>query len=214
SPSAICSETGPEYGDFYINFDNLPPPPPPFPNTTAIHPPIFNPYHQLDWSAGFTVTKPPADAYKPSSAPLLLEFNATVDQPTGKISSGDHALTGCFNFNAYSGFFGCNSTHADCDFIFSGYQHDPIENTDTLIHTQTGSVSACPAQEACTLLPITLDMGFKNLTQLRINATSEGVSKTFWVDDLELGWNDNTCETGACRTNSHVPMFAYYTGGN
>jgi hypothetical protein len=78
--------------------------------------PVFNPYHQFDFSDGFVVVPPPKDPYLPSSKPLLLEFipnfddNETNTQSgpntqefgySGDIGNGDHGLTGCFGFNFY-----------------------------------------------------------------------------------------------------------------
>ena len=212
--AAACEPSGPNYGDFIINFDGIPSLV--MSDTgSGTAAPLFNPYHQFEFSDGFTVNPPPKDAYNPSSPPLLLKFTPLSSRPqagpadaehhiTGQISSGDHTLTDCFNFNFYGGFFGCNSTESDCDFTFSGYRFDIHERREILVNTQTGSVQACPAQTDCILVPVLVDEGFKNLTHLRINATVEGEPKSWWVDDLKLGWFDNSCETGKRRLMSPV----------
>ena len=216
TPPASCLPKGPSYGNFTVNFDDIPPLVVPSKEQSSIHAaPLFSPYHQFDFSDGFTVGPPPTDAYHPSSPPLLLEFTPfysglQVDSPdaehhfTGQISSGDHASTGCFNFNFFGGSFGCNSTGPNCEFTFSGYRYDIVEKQDSVIHTQTSSITACPAQIDCVLVPVFLDEGFKNLTHVRINATVEGEPKSWWIDDLKLGWFDNSCEFGNCRLESHI----------
>ena len=213
--AASCVPRGPGYGNFTLNFDDIPPLVPDTDNGSVHAAPLFNPYHQFRFSDGFTVNPPPKDAFNPSSPPLLLEFTPFYSLPhagppdaqphfTGQISSGDRASTGCFNFNFYGGSFGCNSTGPDCNFSFSGYRYDTIEQRERVISTQPVSLPACPAQIDCTLVPIFLDNSFKNLTHVRINATVEGEPKSWWVDDLNLGWFDNSCRAGKCRLKSHI----------
>ena len=181
--------------------------------------PVFNPYHQFDFSDGFSVVPPPKVPYVPSSKPLMLEFvpnlNVNGTNPgagpdtaeydyTGQISNGDHALTGCFSFNVYGASFGCDSLGAACDFYFEGYQYDPTTQNETLAATYDHSIPACPSQNNCSLTPITLNDGFRNLTDIRITATVELLPKKWYMDDLHLGWFDNSCKTGLCRQNAHI----------
>lgn len=189
-------------------------------NQTNVQPaPVFNPYHQFDFSDGFTVVPPPKDPYRPLSPPLLLQFvpnyNINGTNPsagpdtnelgyTGQISDGDHALTGCFLFNVYGGAFGCDSDGPPCDFTFSGYQHNVTTGNDTLIAIQDFAVPACPPLSNCALASITLDDAFHNLTDVRINVTVASVPKMWWMDNLSLGWTDNSCQTGLCRINAHI----------
>lgn len=200
-----------------LKFDDIPPLQ--ASNTTVQGEPVFNPYHQFDFSDGFTVVPPPTDPYLPSSKPLLVEFvpnlNVNGTNPlagpntdefgySGQISDGDHALTGCFSFNMYGAEFGCDSKGPDCDFTFSGYQYNIDTGMETLVALEDVSIPACPPLANCVLTPIALTNNFQNLTNVRINATVASVPKVWWMDDLHLGWYDNSCKTSLCRQNAHI----------
>jgi hypothetical protein len=184
--------------------------------------PLFNPYHQFGFSSGFTVVPPPTVPYVPSSKPLLLEFipffntegnntQAGPDTPllgsTGEISDGDNGITGCFAFNLYGASFGCNSTGPDCDFTFTGYTFNVSSKVGTLIATQNYAIAACPSLTNCPLTPIELDNTFQELTYIRIKAEVAKEQVVWWMDDLKLGWFNNTCAAGLCRLNTHIHKF-------
>lgn len=179
--------------------------------------PVFNPYHQFDFSDGFTVVPPPIDAYLPSSGPLLLEFipsfvrglkgsgpNTAEVGFAGQISDGDHAITGCFVFNMYGASFGCNSTGPPCDFTFTGLHYDIKTDVVTPVTSQTVSISSCPALSQCHLAPIVLDDTFVGLNAVQIKAAAAGAPLGWWMDDLKLGWFDNSCSAGLCRQAAHI----------
>lgn len=179
--------------------------------------PVFNPYHQFDFSDGFTVVPPPTDPYLPSSGPLLLEFipsfvlgidgtgsNTAEVGFAGLISDGDHALTGCFTFNMYGASFGCNSTGPPCDFTFTGIHYDVATGVVTPVITQTASISSCPALFECDLTTIVLDETFVGLNGVQIKAAAAGAPLGWWMDDLELGWFNNSCSAGLCRQSAHI----------
>lgn len=180
--------------------------------------PVFNPYHQFDFSDGFTVVPPPTDPYLPSSPPLLLEFipnfningtdtqagpNTAEEGYSGQISDGDFDQTGCFRFNMYGAKFGCDSTGPPCNFTFTGYELDASRN-EIQVAAQSVSIAACPALANCDLLPINLDNTFENLAFVRINVTVANEPKIWWMDDLSLGWYNNSCATGLCRQTAHI----------
>lgn len=116
-----------------------------------------------------------------------------------------------FNFNAYGASMGCNSTGPDCVFTFSGWKIDldpatftsngPVQN---LVTQQVLTVPACPAQKNCTLTPLTLDNTFQNLTGVAINATVAGQPTNWFMDDLELGWFDNSCNASLYRQTAPI----------
>jgi hypothetical protein len=180
--------------------------------------PLFNPYHQFDFSDGFTVVPPPKAPYNPSSPPLFVQFisnfnvdgtntqagpNTAEEGTTGQISDGDVDQTGCFRFNVYGASMGCNSTGPACDFIFSGYQLDASRN-EVLVQTQTKSIPACPGLSNCNLTDVDLDNSFNNLAFVRVNVTVDGQPKMWWMDDLRLGWYDNSCAMGLCRQQTPI----------
>jgi hypothetical protein len=135
----------------------------------------------------------------PQAGPDADEFGFS-----GQISNGDHDLTGCFHFNVYGTSIGCNTTGPNCDFTFSGYQIHLDTQAETLIAAQEITIPACPALQNCVLSPVTLGRGFQNLTHVRINATVESAPVAWWMDDLRLGWFDNFCKAGLCRSNAHI----------
>ncbi|KAG0647067.1 hypothetical protein D0Z07_7065 [Hyphodiscus hymeniophilus] len=208
-----------EQGNFVLSFDDIPPLTIGNQSESTVQPePVFNPYHQFDFSDGFTVVPPPKAPYNPNSPPLFIEFisnfnvngsnpqagpNTAEEGTTGQISDGDFDETGCFRFNVYGAYMGCNSTGPACDFRFSGYRLDSARN-EVLVATQLKAVPACPALSNCSLTEVDLDYSFTNLAFVRINVTVAGEPKAWWLDDLRLGWYDNSCTTGLCRQTTHV----------
>ncbi|TVY13540.1 hypothetical protein LARI1_G008039 [Lachnellula arida] len=210
-------------GDFTLNFDDLPP----LvvgkgidPNT--IQPmPLFNPYDKFDFSNGFSVVPPPTDPYLPESAPFLLQFvpnfnvsGTDANGPHGPntkelgysadFAGADGGATGCFNFNFYGAALGCDSRGPDCEFTFTGFHKDSATGTDVPFTTQDIDVPACPPLDDCVLTPVTLDDTFSNLTKVRMNVTVASQPKIWWMDDVRLGWFDNSCDKGKCRYDTHV----------
>ncbi|TGO23038.1 hypothetical protein BPAE_0146g00160 [Botrytis paeoniae] len=210
-----------ERGDFVLTFDDVPPLSVSNASDTDIQPePLFNPYHQFLFSDGFTVVPPPKRLpFLPSSKPLLLEFisnfevNSSVRQTgpnaadhgfSGQIGSGDEGLTGCFNFNLYGASLGCDSVGPSCDFTFTGYKYDVASKKTSQVTQQVINVPACPELADCVLTTVDLDSSFKDLTYFFMNVTVAGKPKFWWMDDLRLGWSDNSCAMGICRQNAHV----------
>lgn len=132
---------------------------------------------------------------------------------TGYMRNADHGLTSCFGFNFYGASFGCDSQGPDCDFTFTGHKYDAATQSIESVAYQQLAISACPTYKSlnCVLTPMTLDSTFKNLDSVTINATVQGVPKMWWMDDLRLGWSDNTCEKGLCRAKAPVRGFALPT---
>jgi len=176
--------------------------------------PVFNPYHQFYFSDGFVVVPPPTDPYLPSSGKQLLEFipdfNSNGTNPnagpdanelgySGEVGSGENELLGCFNFNAYGASMGCDSEGPDCNFAFTGVRYSSGSEIEEVVTSQSISIPACPSLSYCTLVPVTLNSDFENLTGLLINVTVAGEPKIWWMDDLRLGWFDNSCSAGLCR---------------
>ncbi|KAK2626227.1 hypothetical protein QTJ16_004489 [Diplocarpon rosae] len=221
SSASPASSTCGQIGDFLLNFDDIPPLSISNGSTNFQPAPLFNPYHKFDFSNGFTVVPPPVDPYLPESKPLLLEFipNFTVNNTTpasgpnsrqggfsGEIGDADHGASGCFSFNFYGASFGCDSSGPDCDFTFTGFKYDRSSGETNPVTTQELSVAACPDLKslACILTSVSLDATFEDLDSVRVNVTVQGEPKIWWVDDIRLGWFDNTCEQGLCRDIAHI----------
>ncbi|KAI6711837.1 hypothetical protein JHW43_005642 [Diplocarpon mali] len=210
-----------QVGDFVLDFDDIPPLSVSNGSTYFQPAPLFSPYHKFDFSNGFSVVPPPVDPYLPESKPLLVEFipNFTVNHTTpasgpnsrqggfsGEIGNADHGATGCFSFNFYGASFGCDSNGPDCDFTFTGLKYDRESGETNPVTTQQLSVAACPDLKSldCLLTSVTLDVTFQNLDSVRLNVTVQGEPKIWWVDDIRLGWFDNTCEQGICRDLARI----------
>ncbi|KAF5876425.1 uncharacterized protein Bfra_002829 [Botrytis fragariae] len=224
SPIIISSATPTncgERGDFVLTFDDVPPLSVSNASGTDVQPePLFNPYHQFLFSDGFTVVPPPKRLpILPSSKPLLLEFipnfvanssnrqtgpNSADHGFSGQIGSGDEGLTGCFNFNLYGASLGCDSTGPTCDFTFTGYKYDVVSKKTSQVMQQVVNVPACPELSSCVLTTVDLEPSFMDLTYFFMNVTVAGKPKLWWMDDLRLGWSDNSCAMGFCRQNAHV----------
>jgi hypothetical protein len=114
-------------------------------------------------------------------------------------------LLGCFSFNVYGMSLGCPSTDADCDWYFTGLRYNAATQTDDVIVEQFASTTSCPSQTNCPLVPVGLDILFTNLTQIQITGLINGAPMDiWWMDDLELGWTDNSCDAGLCRIGAKV----------
>ncbi|TAQ84206.1 hypothetical protein B7494_g7471 [Chlorociboria aeruginascens] len=198
-----------EHGDFTLNFDDIPPLAIGNQSVNDVQPaPVFNPYHQFAFTDGFVVVPPPTDPYLPSSPPLLLEFipNFNVDGTnpnagpntgeegySGDIEDGDFGATGCFHFNFYGASFGCDSHGPLCIFTFTGFRLDNTTRETTTVVSKQYSVPACPSLKKCDLTLVTVDDTFRDLTSIRLNVTVGSDPKIWWMDDLQLGWTDNSC---------------------
>jgi hypothetical protein len=181
--------------------------------------PVFSPYHQFDFSNGYVVAPPPKDPYLPSSPPQLTQFipNFTVGNSTaasgpnsvqggfaGDIGNGDHDGTGCFRFNFYGASIGCDSQGPSCVFTFTGIRHDLATGKDVAVTSGMMAIDACPELVDCPLTPVTFDSSFSNLSVIRMQVTVGGEPKIWWMDDIKMGWYDNSCAMGMCRTNTHI----------
>ncbi|PMD42827.1 hypothetical protein L207DRAFT_457357 [Hyaloscypha variabilis F] len=203
-----------------LTFDDIPPLSVSDPNPNDVTPePVFNPYHQFDFSDGFVVVPPPTAKYLPTSKPLFIEFipnfNINGTDPmagpntleygySGDIGNGDHGVTGCFGFNMYGATFGCDSNGPPCEFSFTGFRYNNTTGNTTAVTSQRVNIKACPTLSNCTLIPISLDNTFRDLDSVRINVTVASAPKIWWMDNLRLGWFDNSCKNGLCRISTPI----------
>ncbi|MCJ1226207.1 hypothetical protein MMC12_002856 [Toensbergia leucococca] len=191
-------------GKFTINFDDLPhfgeaP-------TANDYPPIFNPYHHLYFSQGFSYVPPPSDPFPPISPPQLGIYvvgrgsDASDDdggaELIGELGAGPRASESEYWIDAYSAYLGCdNIGPANCIMTINGYNN----YSDTRNVTQTVTLPPCPGLVNCTLSLVTFADSFRNLTGLQLIATVGGRPISWYVDDLQLGWSNNTCAAGLHR---------------
>ena len=74
--------------------------------------------------------------------------------------------------------------------MVKGYQ-----NSSTLFSyiTQGFTLPPCPGMKNCSLALVDFADGFRNLTGLQIIAKVGTTAVDWYMDDLSLGWSNNTC---------------------
>ncbi|KAI1385214.1 uncharacterized protein F4822DRAFT_337519 [Hypoxylon trugodes] len=202
-PSPPACGNRADLGDFTFNFDDLPPL-----GGGSKAMPLFSPYHRFYFSSGFDVLPPPPAPFDPSSGNLMIQFTPSsisnltepgVPSDTAKISVGPQISSSCFPFN-FNGFsLGCDSQESPCVFNFTGLRFDEQSRQEKEVVWQTASVPGCPSMSHCKLSPVVFT-GFDRLTSVQISLKVDDVPKTWWADDLSLGWSDNQCEKADCRS--------------
>ncbi|KAL8949366.1 MAG: hypothetical protein Q9222_004516 [Ikaeria aurantiellina] len=201
SPSSCGTDTG----RFTVNFDDLPH----FSassNNTDI-PPIFNPYRKLFWNGGYGYVPPPSDPYAPISPPQLAVYNYNIDSQAtidaglefhGELGAGPRANESAYWIDAYSTWIGCaNSGPSECRLDFIGY-----DNYNTQIASQTLLQAPCPELANCKLAQVIFTDQFRDLAGLQILAYVNKTPATFYMDDLKLGWSNNTCAAQLKRSSA------------
>ncbi|KAL9027770.1 MAG: hypothetical protein Q9196_003752 [Gyalolechia fulgens] len=196
--SATSASCGVDTGRFTINFDDLPH----FATTSPSSdvPPIFNPYRKLFFNGGYGYAPPPEDPYAPISPPQLAVYNYHNDSVStqsidaglelhGEIGAGPRFNESAYWIDAYSTWIGCaNAGPGECRINFIGY-----DRFNTQIATQTLLQRPCPGLVECKLARVTFTNQFRDLAGLQILAFVNKTPVTFYMDDLSLGWSNNTC---------------------
>ncbi|KAL8775118.1 MAG: hypothetical protein Q9209_000597 [Squamulea sp. 1 TL-2023] len=204
TPKSTC---GADTGRFTIDFDDLPHFSADASNTDI--PPIFNPYRKLYFNGGFGYVPPPEDPFAPISPPQLAVYNYHTDSSTsqsvdaglelhGELGAGPRFSKSAYWIDAYSAWIGCaNSGPTDCRIDLIGY-----DAFNTPIAMQTLLQPPCPGLVDCKLAQITFSNQFRDLAGLQILAYVNKTPITFYMDDLSLGWSNNTCEAQIERSSA------------
>ena len=107
----------------------------------------------------------------------------------GEIGAGPRVNESAYWIDAYSTWIGCaNVGPSDCRIDFIGYDRFNAE-----IATQTLLQPPCPGLVNCKLVQVTFTSQFRDLAGLQILAYVNKTPVTFYMDDLSLGWSNNTC---------------------
>lgn len=194
---------------FVVDFDDLPHFSTGSDPNNMDTPPIFNPYRKLYWEEHFGYVPPPTDPFPPHSPPQLavyqgagLNINSSPDaslELVGEIGAGPQAADSAYWIDAYSAWLGCaNSGPADCDIEVRGYAYGSSES----IISQSFTQSPCPGLKNCSLALVEFAGGFSGLSGLQIIATVADEPVTWYMDDLSLGWSNNTCAAQLERSSS------------
>ena len=118
---------------------------------------------------------------------------------TGEIGSGPRASSdSAYWIDAYSAYLGCtNPGPNDCSITVKGYQNSSAFSYITQGFTQP----PCLEMKNCSLALVELADGFRNLTGLQIIATVGGTPVDWYMDNLSLGWSNNTCAAQLKRSS-------------
>jgi hypothetical protein len=190
-------------------------------NVSDIHPmPMFSPYHRFSFSDGFNVVPPPEGQFVPSSGKLMLQFvppslssapTTGESTETATIGIGAQESLSCFTFNFYGSNLGCESQGPDCVFTFTGQRPDHLAKKDDAVASQTVNVPACSQKNGCQLYPVSVT-GFEGLASVSIAAKVGDEDRTWWTDDIELGWYDTSCQMAVCRSQVRDTILAKSQG--
>ncbi|KAK3618604.1 hypothetical protein LTR56_024525 [Elasticomyces elasticus] len=197
-----------EHGNFTMDFDNLPNFQPNSKRATDITqaPPVPNPYHHLTFSDGYVYAPQPSEPYLPSSEPHLAVFlvngtgvTARSVQP-GEIGDGPYESNSAFWFDAFSAMMGCDNAGPDpCTIVFTGYTYSAAAKDEIATYTQNATIAPCPALNNCPLQPVSFPTSFRSLSGVRMQAFVGNEERMFFLDDMELGWSNNTCQASLTR---------------
>jgi len=202
--TSSCGDTS---AMFTVNFDDLP-----FFSTVsddADVPPIFNPYRKLYWEGHFGYVPPPTDPFPPHSPPQLAVYRASnvdVDgssdaglELTGEVGAGPRADNNAYWIDAYSAWLGCaNSGPDDCNITINGYANAG----SVAAVTQTITQPPCLGLKDCSLALVAFNAGFRGLDGLQIVASVDSKAVDYYMDDLQLGWSNNSCAAQQLRSSS------------
>lgn len=152
----------------------------------------------------------PNDPFPPVSPSQLAQYR--VDQTVkaggpadsnrelvGEFGAGPRASDSAYWIDAFSLWLGCqNAGPSNCVITINGY--DSTHSTSVVSTTVTQP--PCPGLSDCTLALVQLPRNFRNLAGVQILATVDRTLTTFYVDDVSLGWSNNTCAAQAKRASA------------
>jgi hypothetical protein len=183
--------------------------------------PVFNPYHHLFFANGFFYYAPDTsishpEPYDPVSGPNVAIFHVNGNTPIanrdkkdeydmlpGIVGAGPRANDCTYWFNAYSAELGCDNGGSDpCNMTISGYLWNESSRQEDKVLTQNAQIQPCNELEDCKLQHVALN-GFEGVSSIRFQAVVDGATLKSWViDNLSMGWYDNTCEAGRKRISA------------
>ena len=155
----------------------------------------------------------PDEPYTPVSQPHLAMFitnstGANNSVATGYIRPGeigaDSLAMEAFWFNVYSAYLGCdNSGPEGCRMELSGYTYTGFTDDELLAYQQNVTIPPCPSQKGCQLQRVDFPPIMRGLSGLQIRAFVGHEQRIWFMDNLALGWYDNSCEAGLQRAQVH-----------
>lgn len=121
----------------------------------------------------------------------------------GELGAGDRASESAFWFNAYSAYLGCdNQGPEDCEMVINGFTYQDFSQEEVLTYQQNATIPACTAMQDCKLQLVEFAKVMTGLTGLQITAFVGGAKRIWFMDNLSMGWYNNTCAAGLLRQRS------------
>lgn len=158
---------------------------------------------------------PPSTPFEAISSPRLVMFLANQtgedsnnhgdgNQLAGEIGAGQRRSSDAFWFNAYSAYLGCdNEGPDDCIMQISGLVLQNSTKQEVTAYQQNFTLTACPGLTDCHLQRIDFPNIMRGLSGIRIEAFVGSERRSWFMDDLSLGWYNNSCAAGMLRIRSH-----------
>ena len=151
----------------------------------------------------------PTDPFPPHSPSQLAVYrenglNAEGSQDAGLemaggIGAGPRAGLNAYWIDAYSAWLGCaNGGPGHCTIEVNGYTN----GEDAANVTQTIDQPPCRGLANCSLALVDFNSGFRGLTTLQITARVGSTPVDYYMDDLILGWSNNSCAAQTVRSSS------------
>ncbi|PNS14279.1 hypothetical protein CAC42_6792 [Sphaceloma murrayae] len=209
----VPTETGcGEIGDFRFGWDDLPRL---ITNSTDITQavPIFSPYRHFQFSEGYVYAPLPETPFQAVTPPHLAVFitnqtgAANVPSPglvrPGELGAGLRLSDQVYWFNAYSAYLGCDDTDSPgCLYEISGYVYDAPSRNEVLAYQSNITIPACASLGGCQLSFVDFPLDMRGLSGFQIRAFAGQDQRVWFMDELALGWWDNSCEAGQIRARS------------
>lgn len=121
----------------------------------------------------------------------------------GEVGDGPYDSSSAYWLNAYGAWLGCdNSGPAPCVFNVTGYTWDAAAQQEVPAYNTEYNLPGCPSFKDCQLQHVSFPPSFVNLTGIQIQASVDGQQRMFFMDDLALGWSNNTCAAGLQRESA------------
>lgn len=155
----------------------------------------------------------PAVPYLPASPSHLAVYIPTNDSATdnndgspdaglevpGEFGSGPNSAYNEFWFNISSASFGCKdiSPTVECAINVIGYVWNGTEQVKGPSYASL--IQSCPTGANCTMQALDLGNQFVGLSGLQIQAFVNAVEVPFYLDDVEMGWYNDSCAAGLER---------------
>lgn len=118
----------------------------------------------------------------------------------GDITDGPYDGLRAFWFDAHGAWLGCNNAGPDpCVFNVTGSTWDPKRGDDVETYNTRIELPPCPNFKDCKLQHVDFPDNFRGLSGIQIEAFVKNKPVMFFMDDLALGWYDNSCEAGMQR---------------